>query len=80
MSRASKTLVEFAEQMARVAPAVEPFGAYVSARTRVECRCRACGHLRSPYPKGMPQGGTCPGCAKRAATQRHAQAHERQER
>lgn len=80
MSRASKTLVEFAEQMARVAPAVEPFGAYVSARTRVECRCRACGHVRSPYPKGMPQGSTCPGCAKRAATQRHAQAHERQER
>lgn len=61
MSRASKTLVEFAGQMARVAPAVEPFGAYVSARTRVECRCRACGHVRSPYPKGMPQGGTCPG-------------------
>lgn len=54
--------------------------AYVSARTRVECRCRACGHVRSPCPKGMPQGGTCPGCAKRAATQRHAQAHERQER
>ena len=80
MSRASKALVGFAGQMARVAPAVEPFGAYVSARTRVECRRRACGHVRSPYPKGMPRGGTCPGSAKRAATQRLAQAHGRQGR
>ena len=35
MSRASKTLVEFAEQMARVAPAVEPFG---SIRERPHAR------------------------------------------
>ena len=62
--------------MAHVAPAVEPFGAYVNARTRVECRCRARGHVWPPYLKGMLQGGTCPGCAKRAATQRLAQARE----
>ena len=43
MAAPRKTPEQFACEMARVAPAVEVLGAYVNARTKVACRCRACG-------------------------------------
>jgi len=66
---------DFAARMAELAPSVELLGAYVNARTRVACRCRECGHEWAPYPKGLLQGNACPACAQKAAVERLAKSH-----
>lgn len=60
----------FEARAAQASPDVEVRSPYVNARTRVECRCRVCGHVWSPYPKSLLQGCGCPECARQAATQR----------
>ena len=55
----------FAGRAATSAPEIELLSPYVNARTRIECRCRACGHVWSPYPKSLLQGYGCPECGKR---------------
>ena len=66
---------DFAAKVAERTPTVELLAPYVNARTRVACRCRACGHEWAPYPKGLAQGNACPACAQRAAAARLAEAH-----
>lgn len=55
----------FAARVATIAPNVELLGPYVNARTRIDCRCRICDHIWSPYPKSLLQGYGCPECGKR---------------
>lgn len=55
----------FAARAASIAPDVELLAPYVNARTRIDCRCRVCGHTWSPYPKSLLQGYGCPECGKR---------------
>lgn len=67
---------DFAARAAQSAPDIEVLTPYVNARTRIECRCRACGNTWSPYPKSLLQGYGCPACGKRASTERLAQMRE----
>lgn len=59
------TADSFAARAASIAPDVELLAPYVNARTRIDCRCRVCGHTWSPYPKSLLQGYGCPECGKR---------------
>ena len=65
MSARAKSPEEFARELEQVAPDVELLGEYTNARTRIDCRCRICGHTWSPYPKSLLQGYGCPECGKR---------------
>lgn len=61
----------FAARAATIAPGVELLGPYANARTRIDCRCRICGHTWSPYPKSLLQGYGCPECGKRKSLESH---------
>ena len=63
MAPRGKTPEEFVAQMAQVAPDVEVLGAYENARTKVACRCRACGHEWEGVPNHLLRGTGCPACA-----------------
>lgn len=63
MAPRGKTPEAFAAQMAQVAPDIELVGAYVNARTKVACRCRACGHEWQAAPNHLLRGAGCPACA-----------------
>ena len=73
------TDADFRARVGELLPEVEVLDAYVNARTRVACRCRACGHEWSPLPKGLLEGYGCPACGRRASTERLARLNaERQ--
>ena len=60
MSARAKSPEEFARELAQVAPDVELLGEYVNARTKVACRCRACGHEWDAVPNHLLRGVGCP--------------------
>ena len=66
MARASKTPEQFVAEMAQANPGVEVVGAYVNARTKVACRCRACGNAWEALPNHLLRGVGCPACGGRA--------------
>ena len=65
MARASKSPEQFAAEMAQANPGIELAGAYVNARTKVACRCRACGATWDALPNHLLRGVGCPACAGR---------------
>ena len=67
--RAGRTLLA---EIRRSNPDVEVIGPYVSYKTTMRCRCKACGNTWDAWPDNLHRGHGCPRCAidKRAATRR----------
>lgn len=62
MSR-RKTNEEFVAELAAINPDVEPLEPYVSAVTKMECRCKVCGNVWKAKPHNLLGGHGCPQCA-----------------
>ena len=63
MPRRGKTHEEFVQQLAGVTDNIELVGTYVSARTKIPCRCKKCGYEWSVSPNHLLRGSGCPSCA-----------------
>lgn len=53
---------EFLQRVRENSPGVEVIGKYVNSHTRIQCRCKKCGHTWSPIANTLYLGNT--GCAK----------------
>lgn len=62
MSR-RKTNEEFLAELAAVNPNIEPLEPYVSAVTKMDCRCKVCGYVWKAKPHNLLGGHGCPKCA-----------------
>ena len=66
----------FIEELAISNPNVEAIGPYVNSSTKVECRCKKCGHVWSVVPGSLLRGHGCPICAKAKRAARQTKSHE----
>ena len=60
-----KTHYEFVLEIDRVNPSVEVVGQYVNAHSKIECKCRICGHIWFPIAQNLRHKQKCPVCANR---------------
>lgn len=56
------TQEEFEEKLRVVSPDIVVQGKYVNNKTRIEVRCRSCGHVWNPTPNELLVGHRCPAC------------------
>ena len=61
-----KTHDEFIGEMASKHPNIEVIGQYQNSSTRIDVRCRVCGHKWAPTPSSLVNlGSGCPKCSRR---------------
>lgn len=58
-----KTDDEFKKELASKNPDVDVLGEYVDDKTKVQAKCRNCGHGWSVTPSNLLRGRSCPKCA-----------------
>ncbi len=56
---------QFVAELTEINPDVEVLGEYVNTQTKVEVRCKTCGHIWSPVASSLLQGTGCSKCARR---------------
>lgn len=62
-SRQRRTTAQFIEELFLLNPDIEVLGEYVNANTKVEVRCKCCGHEWKPKPSYLlNMGKGCPRC------------------
>ena len=57
-----KTHDDFVAKMAKIKPSIEVIGQYVNAKTKVRCKCRACGFEWESFPSTLYKGKGCLKC------------------
>lgn len=60
--KATKTQSTFIEEIASKSPSIEILGEYRNAHTKIQCRCKKCGHIWNPLPMDLVKGTGCPDC------------------
>lgn len=61
-----KTTEDFRSEVAAITTTVEVLGEYKSARSKIECRCKSCGHEWAPEARSLLYGQGCPECGERS--------------
>ena len=61
-----KTDEEFKSQLEEKHPTIEALEKYVTRTTKIQFRCKVCGHAWSTTPDTLMRGKGCPVCRKRA--------------
>ena len=59
-----KTLEQFSSELSETLPDIEVLGNYVNVHTKIEVRCRVCGHTWSAVPGALLRGHGCPRCVR----------------
>ena len=65
-----KSHQQFVDEIAALSPNVEVLGTYKGKTSRIECRCRTCGHEWTTSGQSLVQGSGCPACARRKSSER----------
>ena len=68
-----RTHEEFIELVNDINPNIEIIGKYVNAKTKIECKCKKCGHKWSPRPHHLLEGYGCPNCNHISRRKTHEQ-------
>ena len=63
-----KTHEEFIEEMKIVNPNIEILGTYITAKTKILCRCKIDGYEWETEPSHLSSGRGCPECARKVRT------------
>lgn len=69
--RAIRSHEEFIDEMKTINKDIEIIGKYTTARNKVDCRCKICGHEWSPFANSLLQGYNCPKCSIASRTMTH---------
>lgn len=62
----TKTQEEFTAELKQINPNIVILGEYISAKTKVKCRCTVCGHEWKVTPNNLLRERGCPKCAGKA--------------
>ena len=71
-----KTHEEFITEISSKNPNVEIIGKYVSALTKINCRCKICGHKWSATPNNLLKGKGCLLCKGNKISKKLKKSHE----
>ena len=63
-NRIPKTTESFRDEILQINPLVEVIGDYVNVKTRLQCRCVACGNEWETSPASLLGGSGCPACSQ----------------
>ena len=58
------TQESFTHEMSSINSNIDILGTYVSAKTKILCKCKVCGNEWTPLPYNLLQGCGCPRCAR----------------
>ncbi len=72
-----KTHEEFVRELAEISPMISVKGSYINASTRIDVKCKECGHEWAPLPSSLVNAKSgCPQCAKARRAARQRKTHE----
>lgn len=71
-----RTTKQFIEEMGEINPDIEVLGEYTAARSRVNVRCKKCGHEWNPSASSLLSGHGCPKCKGKEAGDRTRKTQE----
>ena len=71
-----RTHDDYVAQVGIISPNITVLGKYAGCGTKIEHKCRVCGHIWSVSPSSILSGRGCPECAKRKRADKHRKTHE----
>ncbi len=64
----TRTTESFKDEIKKVNDTVDVIGEYKSNKSKIECKCKKCGHIWDANPNVLLRGGGCPKCAIKQRT------------
>lgn len=72
----TKTHETFCKEVYSINNTIKILSEYKNAKTKLDCECKICGHIWTPYPEVLLRGGGCPKCAQKLIGDKNKMTHE----